>query len=89
MTSLHGQLSKLAGGPSPLKIYGYCLRYLDDPLDGKGGWPPPGAPAGGPGPTGQADTGNASPGAGSQGSQPSGTSDQGQSADPGAGARRP
>ena len=87
--TLHGQLSKLAGGPSPVKIYGYCLRYLDNPLDGKGGWPPPGAPAGGPGTTGQADTGNASLGAGSQGNQPGGTSDQGQSADPGAGVSPP
>jgi hypothetical protein len=81
--TLQGQLSKLAGGPSPGKIYEYCLR------NGKGGWLPAGAPAGGPGMTGRAGTGSASLGAGSQGSQPSGTSDQGQGADPGAGVSPP
>jgi hypothetical protein len=86
--ALYGQLSKLAGGPNPVKIYGYCLRYLDNPLDGKGGWPPPGVPVGGPGTTGRAATGNASLG-GSQGEQPSGTSGQGQSPDPGAGVSPP
>jgi hypothetical protein len=85
LTSLHQQLSKLAGGPSPLKIYGYCLRYLDNPLDGKGGFPPPGAPAGGSGATGQAASGSASADAGSQGNPASGTSEQGQSANSGAG----
>ena len=35
--ALGGQLSKLAGGP--FKVYGYCLRYLDNPLAGRGGWP--------------------------------------------------
>jgi hypothetical protein len=87
--SLHEQLSKLAGGPSSLKIYGYCFRFLDNPLDGKGGFPPPGPPADGSGPTGQAGTGNVGPGAGSQGNPAGGTSDQGQSADPGAGVARP
>jgi hypothetical protein len=89
--TLQGQLSKLAGGPSPIKIFGYCLRYLDNPLDGKDGWPPAGlpagAPVGGPGTAGRADTG--SQGAGGQGNQPSGTGDQGQGADPGAGVSPP
>ncbi len=89
LISLQGQLSKLAGGPSPLQIYGYCLRYLDGPLDGRGGWPSAGAPVGGSGPTGQADTGNVSPGAGSQENPVGGMSDQGQSAGPGMGAARP
>jgi hypothetical protein len=91
--TLHGQLSKLAGGPGPVKIYEYCLRFLDNPLDGKGGWPsvgaPPAAPAGGPGTTGQSATGSASLGAGSRANQPSGMSDQGQSAAPGAGVSPP
>jgi hypothetical protein len=87
--ALYGQLSKLAGGPGPVEIYGYCLRYLDNPLDGKSERVPAGAPVGGPGTTGRADTGSASLGAGSQGSQPSGTSDQGQGADPGAGVPLP
>jgi len=89
LSSLQGQLSKLAGGSSPLKIYGYCLHYLDGPLDGRGGLPPPGPPADGSGPTGQADTGSVSPGAGSQASPAGAISDQGQSADPVVGADRP
>jgi hypothetical protein len=91
--TLQGQLGKLAGGPSPIKIFGYCLRYLDNPLDGKGGWPPAGlaavAPVGGPGTTGRVDPGDATPGTGSQGNQPGGTSDQGQGGDPGAGVPQP
>ena len=87
--ALHGQLSKLAGGSSPVKISAYCLRHLDNPFDGKGGRVPAGAPVGGPGTTGRADTGSASLGAGSQGNQPSATSDQGQSAEPGAGVSPP
>jgi hypothetical protein len=90
--ALYGQLSKLAGGPSPSKIFWYCLHYLDSPLGGKGGWVPAGAPvgapSGGPGSTQRAATGGASPSAGSQGNQPGGTSDQGQSA-PGAGVSPP
>jgi hypothetical protein len=81
--TLQGQLSKLAGGASLGKIYGYCLR------NGKGGWLPAGAPAGGPGMTGWPGPGNASLGAGGQGNQPSGTGDQGQGAAPGAGLSPP
>jgi hypothetical protein len=87
--ALYGELSKLAGGPSPAKIYGYCLPYLDYPFDGRGAWPPAGAPASGEGPAGRADTGSASLGAGSQGDQPNATVDRGQSAGPGAGVNRP
>jgi hypothetical protein len=87
--ALDGQLSKLAGGSSPVKISGYCLRYLDNPFDGKSGRVPAGAPVGGPGTTGRAGIGSASPGAGSQGNLPSGTSDQGQSAEAGAGVSPP
>jgi hypothetical protein len=87
--TLQGQLGKLAGGPSPVKIYGYCFPYLGNPLDRKSWWPTAGAPVGGPGTTGRADTGNPSLGAGSQGNQPSGTTDQGQGADPGAGVSPP
>ena len=100
MTSLRGQLSKLAGGPTPVKVEAYCFRVLGYPFDGKGGWPSDGAPVGGSGPTGQANTGTgtgtgtASVGAGSQGNPVSGmsdqgTSDQGQSAAPGVGAGQP
>ena len=81
--TLQGQLSKLAGGASLGKIYGYCLR------NGKGGWLPAGAPAGGPGMTGWPGTGNAGVGAGGQGNQPSGTGDQGQGGAPGAGLSPP
>jgi hypothetical protein len=81
--SLQGQLSKLAGGPSLDKIFGYCLR------NGKGGWLPAGAPAGSPGMTGWPGTGNASVGVGGQGNQPGGTGDQGQGAAPGAGLSPP
>jgi hypothetical protein len=87
--ALYGELSKLAGGPSPAKIYGYCLPYLDYPFDGRGAWPPAGGPAGGGGAPGRADTGSASLGAGSQGDQPSATIGRGQSADPGAGVDPP
>ena len=100
MTSLRGQLSKLAGGPTPVKVGAYCFRVLGYPFDGKGGGPSGGAPVGGSGPTGQANTGTgtgtgtASVGAGSQGNPVSGmsdqgTSDQGQSAAPGVGAGQP
>jgi hypothetical protein len=89
--TLQGQLSKLAGGPSLGKIFGYCLR------NGKGGWLPAGAPAGGPGMTGEPGTGNAgtgnagtgNAGAGGQGNQPSGPGDQGQGAAPAAGLSPP
>jgi len=87
--ALSGELSKLAGGPSPAKIYGYCLPYLDYPFDGRGAWPSAGAPAGGEGPPGRADTGSASLGGASQGDQPSATIGQGQNADPGAGVGPP
>ena len=45
--ALGRQLSKLAGGP--FKVYGYCLRYLDNPLAGRDGWPMIAAGTGGPG----------------------------------------
>jgi hypothetical protein len=99
---LYGQLSKLAGSPDPAKVYEYCLRFLDNPLDGRSPWGPDGAPgAGGPaagaaggdagtggGATAGAGIGGAS-GAGSQGNQPGGTNDQDQNADPAVGAGRP
>ena len=87
--ALSGQLSKLAGGPGPAKILGYCLHVLG-PLAGKDGWPPPGGvPAGGDGAPGWANPASGSLGAASQGSQPSGTSDRGQSADPGVSVDNP
>jgi hypothetical protein len=59
--ALGGQLSKLAGGP--FKVYGYCLRYLDNPLAGRDGWPMIEAGAGGPGASGRGDqdSGSVSP----------------------------
>jgi hypothetical protein len=57
--ALGGQLSKLAGGP--FKVYGYCLRYLDNPLAGRAGWPMIAAGAGGPGASGSGDQGSVSP----------------------------
>jgi hypothetical protein len=100
--ALYGQLSKLAGSPDAAKVYEYCLRFLDNPLDGRSPWGPDGAPAaGGPaadatgadvgtggGATPGAVTGGSS-GAGSQGNQPGGTNDQDQSADPAVGGGRP
>jgi hypothetical protein len=80
--ALGGQLSKLAGGPP--KIYGYCVRTLDNQPGGKGPWPPPGPDTGGLGAGGGENPGTGSPGVGSQGNQGSGTSDQGASGDPGA-----
>ena len=55
--ALGGQLSKLAGGP--FKVYGYCLRYLDNPLAGRGGWPMIG-PAPRPGASGRGRPGSGS-----------------------------
>jgi hypothetical protein len=87
--ALSGQLSTLAGGPEPAKIFGYCLHALS-PLAGKDGWPPPGGvPAGGDGAPGRANPASGSLGAASQGSQPSATSDRGQSADPGVSVDNP
>jgi hypothetical protein len=86
--ALGGQLSKLAGGP--LEIYGYCLRYLDNPLADKGGWPMVGAGASGPGSSGRGGpgTGGLSPATlspASRDNQGGGTADQGRGGDPGAG----
>ena len=72
--SLGRQLSRLAGGP--LKVYGYCLRFLDNPLAGRGGRPTVGADAGG-------------SGAGGLGDQGTGTADQGPGGGPSAGVARP
>jgi hypothetical protein len=65
--ALRGQLAKQAG--SPFKINEYCLRYLDNPLGGKGAWPPPGTNTGGFGPGGGTNPGTGSLGDGSQGNQ--------------------
>ncbi len=87
--ALNGQLSTLAGGPGPAKIFAYCLHALG-PLAGNGGWPPPvGVPAGGDGAPGRANPASGNLGAASQGSQPSGTSGGGQSADPGVSVDNP
>jgi hypothetical protein len=56
--ALEGQLSKLAGGP--FEIYGYCLRYLDDPLAGRGGSPMIRAGTGGSGASGRGSQGTGS-----------------------------
>ena len=56
--ALGGQLSKLAGGP--FRVYGYCLRYLDNPLAGRVGWPMIEAGPGGPMAGGRGDQGKAS-----------------------------
>jgi hypothetical protein len=56
--SVGRELSKLAGGP--FKVYGYCLRYLDNPLAGRGGWPMIGPGADGPGESGRGDQGSGS-----------------------------
>jgi hypothetical protein len=85
--TLQGQLIKQAG--SPLKIDGYCLPYLDNPLGAKGAWPPPGTPTGGDGPASAESPATGGLGAGSPGNQGSGTSEQGQSVDHAAAAGRP
>jgi hypothetical protein len=56
--ALGGQLSRLAGGP--FKVYGYCLRYLDNPLAGRDGWPMIAAGTGGVGASGRGDQGSGS-----------------------------
>jgi hypothetical protein len=96
--ALGAELGKLAGGP--LKIYGYCLRYLDNPLTDKSGWPMVGTDTGALGASGRGDHGTGSPGPasintasrgeqGGTGDQDSGTADQGLGNDPGAGVGGP
>jgi hypothetical protein len=79
--ALGRQLSKLAGGP--FGVYGYCLRYLDNPLAGRGGWPMIGADTGGPGATGRGDQGSGTT------DQGGGSADSGRVMGPGAGVARP
>ncbi len=86
--ALGRQLSKLAGGS--FRIYGYCLRYLDNPLAGKGGWPMIGADTGGPVGSGRGDqsSGTTDQGGGTV-SPANGSADSGQVMDPAAGGARP
>ena len=86
-STLRDQLARQAG--SPLKIYAYCLHYLDNPLGGRGVWPPPGTDVGGFGAGGGSKPGTGGLGAGGQESQGGPAAEQGQSGHPAAVAGRP